>query len=198
MRLNPICKAAVLFWCVFGIGFGVHARAPLKPFSADQVLQVGGRTIVGKVYTNNIAMRTESEADGHHFINIAPADRKVVWTLFPDKKIYFELSLPSVNDVTTLARDGAGVPNAQHKNLGTERVGDYLCDKSMVVTTSGGKSYVFTEWAAKQLGGFVVKREEQNGSWSMEYRNVHLAPQDSSLFEIPEGYHKVDLSGMQH
>jgi hypothetical protein len=32
----------------------------------------------------------------------------------------------------------------------------------------------------------------------MEYRNVHLAPQDSSLFEIPEGYHKVDLSGMQH
>jgi hypothetical protein len=198
VRLNPVCKAAMLLWSVFGIGLGASAQAPFKPFSADQVMKTGGRTMMGKVYAMSTAMRTESEANGTRLANIVRVDRKVVWTLLPDKKIYFEMALPSVPDTTALARTGAEVPSAQRENLGTERVGDYLCDKSTVVTTSGGKSYAFTEWAAKDLGGFVVKREAQSGSWSMEYRNVQLAPQDPSLFEIPEGYQKMDLGGMHH
>jgi hypothetical protein len=188
----------VLLWSVCVTGLGVRAQAPFKPFSADQVFKVGARTMMGKVHATNTAMRTESDADGKHFINIVRGDRKVVWTLLPDKKTYFEMALPSLPDASALARNGAEVPSAQRQNAGTERVGDYVCDKTLVVANSGGKSHAFTEWAAKELGGFVVKREAQDGSWSLEYRNVQLTSQDASLFEIPEGYQKMDLGGMQH
>jgi hypothetical protein len=197
MRLKPIAKAALLLWCVLGIAFGAHAQAPLKPFSADQVFKVGARTMMGTVHATSTAMRMESDANGKHYINIVRGDRKVVWTLIPDKKVYYEMAMPSLPDSAMLARNGTEAPNAQRQNAGTERVGDYVCDKTLVVANSGGRADAFTEWAAKELGGFVVKRQAQDGSWSVEYRNVQLASQDASLFEIPAGYQKMDL-GMAH
>lgn len=50
------------------------------------------------------------------------------------------------------------------------------------------------EWDAKELGGFAIKMSDEKGTWTKEYRNVKLGPQDASLFEIPPGYKKIDLA----
>jgi len=71
--------------------------------------------------------------------------------------------------------------------LGSEQVGAYHCDKSRVQVTYEGKQYTSIEWAAKELNGFVVKRQSEKGDWPTEYQNVKLGPQDPSLFEIPAG-----------
>jgi Domain of unknown function (DUF4412) len=195
MRINPVCKAAMLLWCVFGIGFGVRAQTTLKPFSADQVLKVAGRTTTGKVYATQNAMRMENLVDGRQTISIVRSDRKVVWSLLPDRKAYIELSLQSLSDAATL-QQLPGAQKLEHANLGSEQVGTHLCDKSRVQSTSNGKTSVFDEWAARDLGGFVVKRADENGKWSIEYQNVQFRDQDQSLFEIPAGYQKLDITGM--
>src|SRR5260370_17193476 len=81
--------------------------------------------------------------------------------------------------------------------LGSEQVGAYLCDKSRVQVIYEGKQYTTIEWAAKELNGFVVKRQSEKGDWSTEYQNVQLGPQDPSLFEIPAGYQKLNLGGIR-
>jgi len=59
-----------------------------------------------------------------------------------------------------------------------------------------GKTYNSLEWAAKELNGFVVKTADEKGSWSNEYQNIKLGPQDPSLFELPPDYKKLSLGGM--
>lgn len=195
MRLNPILKAVVLLWFLLGVGFGGRAQAPFKPFSADHVVKVGATTTTGKVYATQNAMRMESQLDGRQVISIVRVDQKVLWSLLPDRKAYIELSLQSLTDAATLSQL-PGAPPLQHTNIGSEQVGAHLCDKSRVQSTSNGKTSAFVEWAARDLGGFVVKRADENGKWSIEYQNVQFGAQDASLFEIPAGYQKLDITGM--
>lgn len=195
MRLNPIGKAALLLSCVCVTGSGVRAQAPFKPFSADQVFKVGARTMTGTVYATSTAMRIESQMDGRQTISIVRTDQKVVWSLLPDRKAYIELSLDSLNQAAALAQPPSA-QNLPHTNIGSEQVGTHLCDKSKVQSTSNGRTSVFVEWAARDLGGFVVKRADENGKWSIEYQNVQFKDQDQSLFEIPVGYQKLDITGM--
>jgi hypothetical protein len=84
----------------------------------------------------------------------------------------------------------------QRDPLGSEQVGAYHCDKYHVETTFDGHVYKSLEWDAKELGGFPVKQADEKGSWSKEYQNVKLGPQDPSLFEVPAGYKKLDLGGL--
>jgi hypothetical protein len=39
----------------------------------------------------------------------------------------------------------------------------------------------------------VVKKQDENGTWTVEFENIHLGPQDPSLFEIPAGYQKMEM-----
>ncbi len=88
----------------------------------------------------------------------------------------------------------------ERESLGSEKVGPYNCDKFQVRLTlrqpAGGflprykrNAYTRIEWAAKELGGFVVKGQDEGGETD-EYQNIQLGPQDPSLFEIPKGYRK--------
>jgi hypothetical protein len=184
-RVALIC--AVLF-----SGRGVSAQVVFKPFSADMVKTMGKKTTMGKAYAIENALRVEGEEKGKSSISIMPFDRKLMWVLMPDQKMYMEMPWQGLTEVASIMQ-GAEI---QRDSLGSEQVGAYHCDKSRVQTTYEGKTYTTTKWAAKELDGFVVKRQDEKGEWWQEYRNIHLGPQDPSLFAIPAGYQKMDLGGM--
>jgi Domain of unknown function (DUF4412) len=196
MRKHLISKIVGCCWTLL-VSAGISAQTPTKPFSADQVLKVGAKTTMGKVYVTKNAMRTEGQDNGKQLINIVRADRKVVWSLMPDRKMYRELPWQGLIEVSTLT-PVPGVENVRRTNLGSEQIAAHLCDKSRVESTSNGNMVTFIEWAARDLNGFVVRREDEKGKWSIEYRNVQLKSQDPSLFEIPAGYQKLSMSGMGH
>lgn len=168
------------------------AQALFKPFSAGQIHIVNKKTTNGKVMAIENAIRTETENKGKASINITRFDRNVIWVLMPDQKTYMEMPFQGLAEMASSIK-GATV---KRDSLGAEQVGAYHCDKSRVETTYEGKVYVGIEWAAKELDGFVVKKADEKGSWSTEYQNVQLGPQDPSLFEIPAGYQKFSLGGM--
>jgi hypothetical protein len=170
------------------------AQEPLKipSFSADQIHTMGGKTKTSKVHATPGAMRLEGEDKGKKSIVIMRFDRKVMWSLMPDQRMYVELPWASQSEWASWVA-GAEV---QRQSLGTEQVGAYLCEKSRVQVTLQGKVYTSLEWTAKQLNGMVVKTQDEKGQWSTEYQNVLLGPQDPSLFEVPADYKKLSLGGM--
>jgi len=166
-----------------------------KPaFSADQVQVVGKRTTTSKVYSSEKAVRIEKEEKGKQSITIMHLDRKAVWVLNPEQKTYMDMGgLGAAGADMASSMEGAKV---QRDPLGAEQVGAYHCDKFRVQTTYEGHVYTGVEWDAKELDGFPVKYADEKGSWSKEYQNVKLGPQDASLFEVPAGYQKIDLGAM--
>lgn len=164
----------------------------IPPFSADQIHTMSGKTMTMKVHATTNAMRMDGEEKGKKTITIARFDRKVIWSLTPDQKMYVELPWASQGEWAAFMR-GAEV---QRQPLGEEQVGTYHCDKSRVQVRLQDKVYTSLEWKARELSGFVVKTQDEKGQWSNEYRNVQLGPQDPSLFEVPADYKKLSLGGM--
>lgn len=188
-RIWPVAFAFALLVCARP----ARAQSLFKPFSADQVHVVNKKTTNGKVLAIENAVRVEGENNkGKKSISITRFDRNVVWVLMPDQKMYMEMPFQGLAEMASTIK-GATV---KRDSLGSEQVGAYHCDKARVETTYEGKVYVSIEWAAKELDGFVVKKADEKGSWSTEYQNVQLGPQDPSLFEVPAGYQKFSLGGL--
>ena len=173
---------------------GAKAQMHNPSFSADQVQITGKRTTNSKVYSSEKGIRIEKEEKGKQSITIMHLDRKAVWVLNPEQKTYIDMGgIGAAGAEMASSMEGAKV---QRDALGSEQVGAYHCDKFHVQTTYEGHVYNSVEWDAKELDGFPVKQTDEKGSWSKEYQNVKLGPQDPSLFEIPAGYQKIDLGGL--
>jgi hypothetical protein len=181
--------AGLLLGCVASF-----AQSPFRPFSADQIQTTGKRVTTGRVYFNEKAVRLESEQKGKQTITIMRLDHKAVWVLTPAQKTYMDMGgLGALGMEWASSAEGAKV---QREALGSEQVGAYHCDKYRVHTTWENHVYTSLEWDAKELDGFPVKQADEKGSWSKQYQNVRLGPQDPSLFEIPADYKKIDLGGL--
>jgi hypothetical protein len=167
-------------------------QTSIPSFSADEIRTMRKQVTTGKIYASPEAVRTEGERKGKKTISIMRLDKKVIWNLMPDQKMYMELPFMGSADVASMAKDA----KIEKEPVGSEQVGVYLCDKFRVRATYEGKEYMSIEWDAKELNGFAVKKGDEKGDWTTEYQNVHLGPQDPSLFELPEGYQKFSLGGM--
>ena len=192
-RLLLVCQFTVL--CAVLVGSrAAGAQSPPRDFSADVIHSVGKKVTNEKVYSSEKAVRIEKEEKGKQSITIMRLDRKAVYVLMPAQKTYLDMGgLGEGSMEMASSMEGAKV---EREPLGTEQVGAYHCDKYRVQTTYEGHVYTGLEWDAKELDGFPVKQADEKGKWSKEYQNVHLGPQDPSLFEIPADYKKMDLGGL--
>ncbi len=170
----------------------VRAQTIRTSFSADEIHTSGKRVMSGKVYGTENAFRTEMQMGGRNSVAIMRFDHQVTWILMPGQKMYVEMPWRGLAEVASTMK-GATV---QKESLGFEQVGPYHCEKSRVHTAFNGKSYVTIEWAAKELNGFVVKKQDEDATWTIEFQNIHLGPQDPSLFEVPAGYQKLAMPNM--
>jgi hypothetical protein len=182
--------ATVLCACV-----AANSQTAMRPFSADQVKVMGKKTTTGKVYSDGKAVRIEApDARGQASITILRPDQKAVWVLTPASKTYLDMG--GLGAASMDLAKSAEAAKVDRQSLGSEQVGAYHCDKYRVQATIEGKAYTSLEWDAKELDGFPVKQADEKGSWSKEYQNVKLGPQDASLFEVPGDYKKIDLGGL--
>jgi hypothetical protein len=185
-RVALVC--AVLF-----SGRGVSAQLFSKPFSADQVVTKDDKTTTAKVYATPTGMRAEGVQDGKKYITILLYDRKVLWSLMPDEKMYFEMPIPAGAQAAAGMKEMMKGMQVKREPLGSEQVGGYHCDKTRITVTWQGVTDTTVEWAAKELGGFVVKKHDETTGELTEYKNIRLGPQDPSLFELPAGYKKMSM-----
>jgi hypothetical protein len=204
-----ICLAVVSCALLLN-SLSVPAQTRPQSFSADQIQTLDGKTTTFKVYATDKAVRREGEVEGKRSVWITRFDHRVMWVLEPDDNTYsvvrpvwdplkpgMSFDKPSAYmsfygltpGFTEFAHNFAGA-KVERESLGLEEVGPYHCDKLRFRVSFERDVYISIEWAAKELGGLVVKGQDEKGERSTEYQNIRPGPQDPSQFEIPKGYKK--------
>ncbi|NLW08696.1 MAG: DUF4412 domain-containing protein [Firmicutes bacterium] len=178
-----ILIAAVLLYCGF-----VLAASP--EFSADMIVtDAKGNVTTGKIYMKgNEKVRQEVKSGDDVSVTILRLDKKVSWTLMPEKQ-YMEVAFNF--DPNQLNPDFA----YEMKTIGNETVNGYSCQVVEYVYKDK-KLGSLVQWIADDLG-FAVKTQTKNARGkvesTVEYKNIAVGPQPDNLFEIPAGYKKFSL-----
>lgn len=169
--------------------------AAAAEFSADMVQKTRGQSMTGKVYVKDTKMRMEMNHAGGSTVTITLPDQHKSIILMPDQKMYME-HIISPGQETPLVGDRDLEEKATIKQLGTEEVNGYVCDKYEVIPrdASAGKT---TQWFSKELS-YPIKSIYQGpqGEATTEYRNIKKGGVADALFQVPPGYQKMQMPGM--
>ena len=135
--------------------------------------------------------------EGMRQIMITRPDKKVMWTLMPEQRMYMEIKLGEAG----AGRGDLSGYEIEQSTVGQEEVNGVMTTKSKIVMTGrkGDKMGGFW-WTSNE--GIVVKMDviamEKGGKARIkkELKNVSIGSQDPALFEIPEGYEKMSMMNM--
>jgi hypothetical protein len=148
------------------------------------------------MYVKGTKQRMEVDEGGQKAINIMRGDKKVMWMLMPDEKMYMEMPL------NTQKQDAASRLNdpdvkMEKKFLADENVDGHPSKKYHVTMTRNGKKEGSGfMWEATDLNNFPVKWQEEDGKTTVTWKNIKLGDVPDSVFEIPAGYKKMSMPGM--
>lgn len=165
-------------------------------YSADQVIEAEDTAMKGRVYYTATKERREMNQGGTNMIMITRHDKKVMWTVMPEEKMYMEMAMKPSSDKTDLS-----AYRIEQTPMGQETVNGQSLNKSKIVMThsSGSKMGGFM-WTTKE--GILAKIDAisvEKGSkdrFKMEQTNIKIGKQPADLFEIPSGVEKMDMGGM--
>lgn len=189
-----------LLYAVAAIGFSivaVAADAPKVEYSADSSMETAQGAMKGRVYSAPGKERREMNQGGQKMITILRQDKKVVWMLMPEQKMYMEMS-------------------TENKSHRPENISDYKIEQTVVgpETVNGVSAtkskVVMTDSKGHKMGGFmwttsdkIVVRTDviamDKGSkmrMKNDLTNLKVGKQDPALFEIPAGYSRMDMGSM--
>ncbi|MBK8163079.1 MAG: hypothetical protein IPK65_08015 [Gammaproteobacteria bacterium] len=186
---------ALAAWGLAGAAMAVEP-APVD-YSADETMQTAEMSIEGTAYYSAGKERRETLIEGMRQIMITRPDKKVMWTLMPEQRMYLEIKL---GDAGAGQGDLSGY-EIEQTTVGPEEVNGVMTTKSKIVMTGrkGDKMGGFW-WTSNE--GIVVKMDViamDKGSKARikkELKNINVGRQDPALFEIPAGYEKMSMMNM--
>ncbi|MFA5146034.1 MAG: hypothetical protein WC515_01440 [Candidatus Omnitrophota bacterium] len=183
-------KKALIFMGIL-VSAACSTAALALDFSADMVSTTRAGSFTGKIF----AAKDKVRMDMAGAVTITRMDKDVAWVLMPQQNMYMEQKL----DPERIAGATEKMPGEMERTLvGKDTVDGKMTDKYLIVYTSKeGRATVF-QWI-DPVSGIPLKTAAEDGSWSVEYRNLMVGAQDDSLFEIPSGYQKFampDISDM--
>lgn len=116
-------------------------------------------------------------------INISRGDKKVAYTLYPNKQKY----IVHKDEEGHLGEE----PKVEKTKVGSETIDKHPTDKYKVkITYKNGESHEGFIWNATDLDGMTIKSEVENKDYRIttELKNIVPKTPVASLFEIPSGY----------
>lgn len=157
-------------------------------FSADVVSRSAGQRMTGKIAVSKDKVRMDMGG----MTTISRMDKMVSWVIMPNDKMYMEQPI----DMSKTAGASEKMPGEiERVSLGPETVDGRATIKYRVVYIANGVKTSMLQWIDNQTN-IPVKTAAEDGTWSMEYKNLKSGAQDSSLFEVPAGYSKFAMPDM--
>jgi outer membrane lipoprotein-sorting protein len=194
LKFAGFAAAALFSISSAGTACAAGIAEPKAEYSADQFMGSGEKTIKSRVYHAPGKQRMEMEEGGGRQVVITRADRKLLWIVMPDQKMYMERSL---EEGKKERRDLSDCSFAQ-KAAGKETVNGIDAVKSEIEVSCPDKSeYGGTMWTSKE--GIMVKMDAvakgkgSKGRFRMELKNLKIGKQDPKLFEVPSGYQLMKM-----
>jgi hypothetical protein len=175
---------------VLVLALGLAARA--ADFSADVETRAKGKTISSRMNYAGDKWRLESTAAGKKTVSILRSDKKVVWTILPDQRLYIEHKMQPEHQRGMTAKQPGEM---SRKKIGRETVNGIAADKYEVTYRNGRQTEKMHQWISDDK--LPVKSAAVDGSWSTELKNVKMGQQAVTLFSVPAGYNKMTMPTMR-
>ena len=186
-----IRRSVVLVALLFGSA-GSHALLEDVSYEATRVMRVDGYEIVTRVHHAPRMERITASLIGMEVTVIMRTDRNLAWQLIPLMGVYGESDLSAMDtpeNIRILSREPVGVETIR---------GIAVTKFRARFVTQGGTHHEGFYW--QNADGVHVRtefpfigRDGGEKRIELELRDVELGPQPAYLFELPEGYSKVDL-----
>lgn len=170
---------------------------PTVEFSADIVMTGDGEPVAGKILRGRDKERRELTIEGEVEIVIVRLDRKLVWSLAPEDKLYVESSLDEALGRVPGPDGKPRQPELKLTTLGSEAVAGHSTTKQRIAGRDADGSpidgivWVSEEGIVLRAESDIVDEDGKHHFMRMELKNLRVAPQDPKLFEIPAGYKRV-------
>ncbi len=153
---------------------------------------------IGLMYVDAPGSRMETRQDGQHMAVLAYWDQQTAYTLMLDQKMYLEMP---AEETGSTAADFDGKPCDGYENakkIGSESVNGRATEKwrctGELEPVPDEPAADSTSWFDPELG-FPVREVKDSGD-AFELRDIEIARQDGSLFEIPAGFQKLDMNAI--
>ncbi len=170
-------------------GTSAAADRPTVEYSADSVIEHAEGAMKSRVYSTPTKERRDMTQEGMAMVTITRHDKKVMWTLMPEEKMYMEMK----QGAQPSNKDDLSAYTIEQTVVGPETLNGLSVNKSkMIMTHSDGSKFGGFMWTTKE--GILVKLDalsvEQGNKerFKIELSNLKIGKQDPALFEIPPGY----------
>jgi hypothetical protein len=168
-------------------------------YSAASAIQTPKGTQRGRVWRTPVALRHEMADDARGNTVIARLDRKLAWLLVPEQKLAIELGLDNFGLPAELLT-GNGIKQTP---VGQETIAGRRTTKVRVEragTQNGNGRFDGHVWTTPE--GIIMKvvgsgeNQGRGGTVNMSFSDVKVGQQDPALFELPAGYRRLALVGV--
>lgn len=200
MRIQLHSWLAVSAVCFFlagptWAGPGINAE-----YSAEEVVETADSMSKTKVYSTPTMERREMSEGGQQMIAITRHDKKIVWNLMPEEKMYMEMpigqSASNKEEKTDLS-----AYKIEQTPMGQEPLNGIVMNKGkMIMTGKDGSKMGGFMWTTKE--GIIAKMDAlsvekgKKDRFKLEMTNLKIGKQPANLFEIPKGFEKMDMGAM--
>lgn len=195
IRTWLMVSAAGLFLAVPTFaGPGINAE-----YSADQTIETEDGATKMTIYSTPTMERQEFVDGGQKMINITRFDKKVIWNVMPEEKMYIEMATGSPTDKKE--KPDLADFKIEQTPMGQETINGVALNKGKMIMTSkdgskmGGFMWTTKEGIVTKLDAISVEKGKKD-RFKLELTNLKIGKQPAELFEIPKGYEKVDMGAM--
>lgn len=166
-------------------------------YSADQIIESEAGATKSRIYSTPTKERRDMSQGGSVMMVITHHDKHVSWTVMPEEHMYMETA-------ASLASQGQSDLSAyqiEQTSLGEDTINGVVMNKSKIIMTStdgtkmGGFMWTTKEGILAKIDAIAVE-QGQKSRFKMEQTNITIAKQPAELFEIPNGFQKLDMGGM--
>lgn len=167
-------------------------------YSAETVIGSGDHPRIGHLFRTPTALRHDMTDNGQTETIIVRLDRKAAWMLLPALKLALGTNLDGLAQLPGAAAVLDAADKLKPVAAGTGVMDGFRATKyriQMKDPTAGQfDGYV---WSTAQ--GIILKidgtgeEDGHRGAVHIQFRHIHVGPQDGTLFEPPSGYHQINV-----
>lgn len=183
--------AVLLFLLILAVLPAGSARG--AEFEAEIIVRREATPVSGYVFVAGKKVRLDMYGPEGTVVTISRPDKGLTWIVNVPRKEYLEVRGLTVDPL------GRRSPEewdklAEKKNLGTETVSGFLCNKVLYTFLDKNRGVVM-EWTAQKLD-YIIKSifYSPQGLITTELTKIKEVEVDEVAFEIPEGYKRVAVS----
>lgn len=164
-------------------------------FSADATIETDEFTMNERIYYVPGMVRDEMEMSGQQMVFIQRYDLNKLWMLMPAQmNAYIESDLSQPSEQLEQYR------LVEREIVGQETVNGMDTTKYKVIYESSKDKFGGFTWFTDDMiavKAFLISEQDgEKQRFRFEITNLTLGPQDSDLFELPEGAMKLDMAAM--